>query len=290
MSDINEDDLLAKHKKERKDLQSQIQSLKKTCTKGDKKKKKEVAETIAKLEQELDDKQSKELEELKNLSINEMNNSENVENSCDNHDENEEVDENEGTKGVKLSKAQKRRNKKAADDKEREERIRQQEEENKNGPRVIESEQINAILKQCGLKIHSVPADGNCLYCSINHQLKSTGRKDLTVPELRKLTADYMRANKDDILPFMSHSDSDEIFTEQQYEEYCSKVENTTEWGGQIEIQALSNALKCPIKVLQATASPMVQGEQFSGPPLVLTYHRHLYGLGEHYNSTVVIQ
>ncbi|GLV45721.1 uncharacterized protein CBL_02741 [Carabus blaptoides fortunei] len=289
MSIVNEDDLLAKHKKERKDLQSQIQSLKKTCTKGDKKKKKDVAETIAKLEQELDNKQSKELDELQHLSITEINNSESVENSCENPEDNEEVDENEGSKGTKLSKAQKRRNKKAAEDKEREERIRKQEEDNKNGPRMIESEQINAILKDCGLKIHPVPADGNCLYCSVNHQLKTTGRTVVTVAELRKLTADYLRATKDDILPFMSHADSDEVFTDEQYEEYCSKVASTTEWGGQIEIQALSSALKCPIKVIQATAGPTVQGEQFTGTPLVLTYHRHLYGLGEHYNSTVAI-
>lgn len=45
-------------------LQSKIQSLKKTASKGDKKKKKEVAEEIAKLEQELDEKHEKELAEL----------------------------------------------------------------------------------------------------------------------------------------------------------------------------------------------------------------------------------
>jgi len=45
--------------------------------------------------------------------------------------------------------------------------------------------------------------------------------------------------------------------------------------------------LKCPIKIIQAIGPPTIQGEQFDGEPLILTYHRHLYRLGEHYNSTM---
>ena len=50
-----EEALLKRQRKEKKDLQATIQGLKKTASKGDKKKKKEVAEEIAKLEQELND-------------------------------------------------------------------------------------------------------------------------------------------------------------------------------------------------------------------------------------------
>ena len=45
-------------------LQAKIQSLKKTATKGDKKKKKEVTEEIAKLEASLDEKHQREILEL----------------------------------------------------------------------------------------------------------------------------------------------------------------------------------------------------------------------------------
>ena len=41
----------------------------------------------------------------------------------------------------------------------------------------------------------------------------------------------------------------------------------------------------CVLQVVQAEGPPMVLGEQFAQKPLILTYHRHAYGLGEHYNS-----
>ena len=47
-------------------FQAKIQSLKKTASKGDKKKKKEVTEEIAKLEAEMNERHDKELADLKN--------------------------------------------------------------------------------------------------------------------------------------------------------------------------------------------------------------------------------
>ena len=46
-------------------IQAKIQALKKTASKGDKKKKKEVAEETAKLEAELDQRHEQELADLK---------------------------------------------------------------------------------------------------------------------------------------------------------------------------------------------------------------------------------
>lgn len=60
-----EEELIARHRREKKDLQAKIQALKKTATKGDKKKKKEVAEEIAKIEKELTGKHEAELKQLK---------------------------------------------------------------------------------------------------------------------------------------------------------------------------------------------------------------------------------
>jgi hypothetical protein len=44
--------------------------------------------------------------------------------------------------------------------------------------------------------------------------------------------------------------------------------------------------LERPIKVLQAEGVPVTVGDNFTKPELTLTYHRHRYQLGEHYNST----
>ena len=53
---LTQDELNELHRKERKELQSKIQSLKKTITKGDKKRKKEISAEIEKLEAEFEEK------------------------------------------------------------------------------------------------------------------------------------------------------------------------------------------------------------------------------------------
>lgn len=275
---LSEEQLLKKHRQERKDLQAKIQSLKKTAPKGDKRKKKEIADTIAQLEKDLDDKQNIELN-LVGKATNEIEEIESIEN------DNMETNEDQFEITTKVTRAQRRRNRKQEEDKERDKRILEQEEVNKQGPRILESTAIKEILKTNKMEIFNIPADGNCLYCAINHQLETTGRETSTVSKLRKMTAEFMRQHKEDFLPFM-YNDSEEPVDDKQFESYCKDVASTKLWGGQLELKALSNVLKCPIKVIQASGPQTVQGENFEGPPLILTYHRYLYRLGEHYNST----
>lgn len=278
---LSKEDIIKRQKQQKKDLQSRIQSLKKSVPKGDKKKKKEVAEEIAKLESELEEQHKKELayDAPEDEAIDETS-----------YAEIEEGDSEETQKNQRVSRAQKRRNKKENEAKEREKRITEQAEKNKDGPRVQEINTIKQVLKSMNLKLHNIPADGNCLYLAINHQLQVTGRSTYSVSDLRKVTADFMRRNKDDFLPFMCNElDESEIVSEEQFLNYCKDVANTKLWGGQLELKALSNILKCPIKVIQASGPPTLQGETFQGPELTLTYHRYLYRLGEHYNSTLPI-
>lgn len=57
------------------------------------------------------------------------------------------------------------------------------------------------------------------------------------------------------------------------------------------QLRALAHILKRPIEVIQAKGPVIVAGEEYSEAKdnhhssIVLTYHRHMYGLGEHYNS-----
>lgn len=271
------EEILKRHKQERKDLQAKIQALKKTAPKG--KKKKEVADQIAQLEKELDEKHKQELSGLQSV--------DQEENAEDVIEENVEIElENKSAAPIRVTRAQRRRNKKESVEKERNKRIQEQEEKNKSGPRVKEINTIKEILQGEGLQLYSIPADGNCLYCAVNHQLGVTGRENFTVEKLREITANFMRENKEDFIPFMDN-DSEEPVTDKQFEDYCKNIATTKYWGGQIELKALSNALKCPIKIIQASGPPTIQGEDYPGPPLIVTYHRHLYRLGEHYNSTL---
>ena len=179
-----------------------------------------------------------------------------------------------------MSKAQKRRDKKAEKEQQRLEDIEKQEEENKNGLRHLETEKIKSILSSKGLKIYDIPSDGDCLFAGIAHQLKN----DLKVQQLRDLVAKTLRSNQSDFQPFLS-------LTDDQYVDYCEKMASTPKWGGQVEITALSQALKKPIEVIQAEGPPVQVGtEDFKDcDPIVLTYHRHYYGLGEHYNSVTAL-
>lgn len=272
----NEIDELAslegKHRKEKKELQAQIQALKKAA-KNDKTKKKELASEIARLETEMDARHQHELKSV----------GKDIEDVADSV----LIVENELSK-VKISKAQKRRDKKTQQEKEREEQIKLQEQENLHGPRNTELQEINTKLKERGLKIFLIPSDGDCLYKAIAHQMTLTKQKEVSVDDLRKNVANYVRQNKEDFMPFMTNPDTFEMLTNEEFEEYCDKIENTKVWGGQLEIRALSNCLKCSITVIQATGPGSIdQGTEFEGPPLIITYHRHMYRLGEHYNSTV---
>lgn len=290
MTDLNKslenlslnEDLVARHKKERKELQAKIQALKKTAGKGDKKKKKEVLEEIARLESDLDKRHA---DELANAETNTVNGDDHSNQEDDNQNQ---VDANESNdKTNRVSRAQKRRDKKANDEKVRQAEILAQEEINKTGPRVIELNTIKNILAKRNLLLHPIASDGNCLYNAIRNQLQVTGRFADDVQTLRHKTANHISENKDSLIFYMTNPDTGDCLTDTEFEKYCADLKNTAAWGGQIEISALSQILQVPIEVIQATGPPTIQGDdKFKGPNLIITYHRNMYSLGEHYNGT----
>ncbi|XP_046604770.1 deubiquitinase OTUD6B [Neodiprion virginianus] len=272
---INGEALSLKHKKERKELQAQIQNLKKSICKGDKKRKKEITEEIAQLEIDLDKKQEQEI-------INSKLKEAPVENEHVSADDNQPEQTQQ-----RISKAQKRRDKKSNAEKERYQRIIEQEAENVNGKRNVETQAIIKILQERHLRIHEIPSDGHCLYNAVSHQLREIGDIPLGFKTLRVKTSEYLKANMNDFVPFLHNAESEETLSPEQYTKYCDDVAGTTAWGGAVELQVLSQVLKCPIEVIQATGAPYVIGEEYKdeGKKVTLTYHRHMYGLGAHYNS-----
>lgn len=290
---MDEETLLIKHRKEKKELQSKIQALKKTATKGDKKKKKEVMEEIAALEMELDKKQNEELEKLKGITKNDevstkVEKLHLEEKEPEDKVMEEEDEENDGGPHPqkRVTKAQKRREKKATKEKERERLIAIQETENVHGARNIEMQKIKQILKEKKLMLHEIPSDGNCLYCAIDYAQAAVGREEMGYQTLRLLTSQFLKKNCSEFLPFLSDPATGDTFSKEQYEEYCDQIANTSSWGGQVELRALSHILKCPIEVIQAVGPTVVIGEEYKDQKsIILTYHRHMYRLGEHYNA-----
>lgn len=277
------EELLAKqHRKEKKDLQAKIQSMKNAVPKNDKKRRKQLTEEITKLEADLNQKHEEEVKQLKlttNTKAEEVING--VESLKMDGGEEEEV------KQPRVTKAQKRREKKAAQEKERETRIAEAEVQNLQGVRHQEGLKLTQKLAQQQLQVKEISSDGHCMYRAVEDQLaqRPVPGLPMNVKELRSRTAQHMRSHADDFLPFLTNPNTGDMYTTDEFEKYCSDVEHTAAWGGQLELRALTHVLHLPIAVIQADSPTLKIGEEYDSEPITLVYMRHAYGLGEHYNS-----
>ncbi|TNN85699.1 OTU domain-containing protein 6B [Liparis tanakae] len=285
--ETSEEQLAKQHRKEKKDMQAKIQSMKNAIPKNDKKRRKQLTEEIAKIEADLNQKHEEELRPLKSTADTEV---EQVLNGVEaiNMDDGEE----EEGKQPRLTKAQKRRDKKAAEEKERESRIAEAEVENLQGVRHLEGLKLAQKLAQQQLQIKEISSDGHCMYRAIEDQLAQRSEPGLItcVKDLRSSSAEHMRGHADDFLPFLTNTNTGDMYTTDEFEKYCSDVEHTAAWGGQLELQALTQVLHLPIEVIQADSATIKIGEEFESQPITLVYMRHAYGLGEHYNSVEVLK
>lgn len=147
---------------------------------------------------------------------------------------------------------------------------------------IKETEQLSRRLEEHGLDVHSVKPDGNCLFAAISHQL-SLHSICKTDRQLRELVAGYILANPDKYGSFIDY----EEHQVQDLESYCSLVARDGWWGGEVELDAMACALGCRISVLKADG--LVEYNECSSNNhslrLMVSYHRHLYCLGAHYNS-----
>ncbi|XP_050425101.1 deubiquitinase OTUD6B isoform X2 [Adelges cooleyi] len=281
MDSINmetKDDILQRHRNEKKDMQCKIQSMKKSVAKGDRKRKKEVAEQTADIESKLKQKHQEELDKFT-----EHNDETSVIKKM------EEVTIDESTQ--KISRAEKRRAKKITQLKERQAFIEEHEIQNFSGIRHLETQTLIEKLKILGLAIIDIPSDGNCLYSAVVHQLKEVTGKVYTVQEIRHMTSDFLKCNKEDFIPYLSNPDTGDMLSDEQFDDYCNQVANSVQWGGEIELRALSHVFKTPIKVIQAEGADVIIGEEYNTctKPLIIVFHRHMYGLGAHYNAVYLI-
>lgn len=259
--------------------------MKKTVTKGDRKKKKEVDEEIEKLEKEFDERCKLELDQFSKQAPSVSKPKEaTVSESSDQLASDSNTDEL-ASKSQKQTKAQKRREKKESANVKRQNDIESQAEINKSGPQFIEQVNIKSKLKAKNLQVKDVLSDGNCMYYAVVDQYARHFSKTYGFQELRNLVSDHMKKNMDEYLPYVYAEDDDGMLTPEKYEEYCDKIKLPTTWGGQLELKVISDILGVSIEVVQGDNPDILIGDS-RGEKLTVTYHRHLYGSGEHYNST----
>ena len=263
---VPDEDEPARHRRERRELQANIQQLKKSINKNDKVRKKKVDGEIRDLEDAFAKRWA-------------------------NFDENappptsseppmaapsaealpEDKQQSTTRKARRLANKEKREKDAHAND----EPI-----DYDNQPEAIrrrdESSLIEQQLTKRGLELRSIASDGNCLFASIIDQ-----SSDLSVWQLREIIADYLR----------QHRSQFEAFIETDYASYCDKLAKENVWGGQVELQACAMILRRPIEIIQGNGKEPIRIESpsSSDEPIVITYHRYLYSNGEHYNSTGIL-
>ena len=137
-------------------------------------------------------------------------------------------------------------------------------------------------LKARGLVEKEVRSDGHCLYAAIADQLqqhvtKARGEESVDYKAVRREAAMFIEDHSDDFAPFL----------EEPLEDYVSKIRDTGEWGGHLEMSALAKVYGLTINVLQGDGKVEKIESQGSSQDkdIWLAYYRHSFGLGEHYNS-----
>ncbi|XP_059942482.1 OTU domain-containing protein 6A-like [Mesoplodon densirostris] len=263
--------MLRRHKREKAELQAHIQGMKSSVPKSDKKRRKQLLLDVARLEAEMEQKHQQELQKFQE--------------SFPDNSNLDSVTEDLGKldledKPPHLSRAQRRRERKVALERERQERMAKAEMEHLASFRHDEEMKLDAILWARNLEMKDIPADGHCMYRAIQDQLVFS----VTVEGLRRCTAEYMRKHVEDFLPFCSDPETGDACSRDDFLSYCDDIVFSASCGGQLELRALSHVLQTPIEVIQGNSPAVVFGEEYTKKPLTLVYRSYSM-CGEHYNS-----
>ncbi|KAH0681590.1 hypothetical protein KY284_022675 [Solanum tuberosum] len=298
------EEMLSRHRKEISKLQDKEISMKKAAAKGSKAeqkaKKKQVDEEVSKLSAKLKEGHAGELASLGYSGDSNNDNGKEKGNLDTLVKAIAGVSVSSQTDHSKPSKSVKRREKRAQQEAAREQRI-QEEQSNIISDRVIENEKLERKLEPLGLTVNEIKPDGHCLYRAVENQLAihTGGSSPYSYLELRQMVAAYMRKHATDFLPFFLSENAEEGESDDslvgRFENYCREVESTAAWGGQLELGALTHVLKKHIMIFSGSFPDVEMGKEYksssgsgsSASSIMLSYHKHAFGLGEHYNSLI---
>ena len=140
----------------------------------------------------------------------------------------------------------------------------------KNRKRDEIDEEFIKDLEKIGYFIREVGGDGNCLFRSVSDQMDNN---EQNYKFYRDICIDYMSKNQDEFAPFIEDDET--------YDKYLERMGEDGEWGGNLEIYALSKALNANFYIY-IHKHPMYIVNNFEKPKknILMTYHE-----GKHYNS-----
>lgn len=149
--------------------------------------------------------------------------------------------------------------------------------------RSLEIAAMQNRLSTLKLTENFITPDGHCLYSAFADQVLCSVPSLLLPSEdvldyklARRKCADYMVSHRADFEPFL----------EDAFDEHVRKVGETAEWGGQTEVLALAKVFGVVANVVQAEGRGVEKmNDGGTNGEVWLGYYRHSFGLGEHYNS-----
>lgn len=146
--------------------------------------------------------------------------------------------------------------------------------------RSLELASMASHREKLNLDETAIRPDGHCLYSAIAASLppetvQNSGPFSTGYQNVRNTAASFIQINPEDFAAFL----------EEPVEVYTKKIRDTSEWGGAVELQALSRAYGIRINVLQGDGRVEAIGAEGEGAEIWLAYYRHSFGLGEHYNA-----
>ena len=295
------EDMQARHRKEKRELQGRITGKKKNATK---KTRKGVNDECAEMERRLAEKQAGEISALLG------------EPGQDDVEDEEEAGQDGGVAGVEaVTKAvdevkleeppapQPQPGKKRNRQKERMARRQaeqlaaaeaaENEASNMTDHRAAERTSMAAAFKSHSLVEREIRPDGHCLFSAVADQLLHRGVPLGSAPGagevegvdgykvVRRVAAGWVGDRADNFAPFL----------EEDVGSYVERMRDTAEWGGQVELLARAGAYNLEINVVRdgptekITAAEEGGGREGEVEKIWLAFYRHGYGLGEHYNS-----
>ncbi|EDP50708.1 hypothetical protein KXW98_000262 [Aspergillus fumigatus] len=282
------EELLAKHRKEQKDLQARITQKKKAATK---KTRRGVNEECERLQRELSDRHQAEIAALSGEPIQPVDGFEEL--SLRDPDvgdadtgEKSTSDDMQGTDSLpepsktdstptsppasaprtKKPNRQKARLARRAAEQAAQSALAAEEAAKQVDHRGNEKGVMEAVFKRLGLKEVEINPDGHCLYSAIAHQLEESGlglRPDpqrVVIQPQTQSRLDTVASPKHDGYRavravaadfIVEHKDDFEPFMEEPFDSYTRKIKLTAEWGGQLELQAIARAYGVNINVIQ---------------------------------------
>ncbi|KAM5221413.1 OTU domain-containing protein 6A [Ctenodactylus gundi] len=144
-----------------------------------------------------------------------------------------------------------------------------------------EERRLALLLRVRDLEMKAIKPDSHCLYRAVQDQLPFP----VSVGSLRRLTARYMKKHAKEFLPLLQGPDGLDRCTRREFLMYCHQTACRAVRGGQLELRALAHVLKTPIQLIRYDAPPIVFGEEYCAQPITVVYVHFSEGYGEHYNS-----